>query len=98
MTATAERVLEEIKSLPPADLREVCQAVLQLAGQIRPAQSSGPAAGATPTAEEEDDEANEAAFFAALEEARRLWAAPGRERRFGRARENTRLDTGPALA
>jgi ribosomal protein L12E/L44/L45/RPP1/RPP2 len=83
MTATAERVLEEIKSLPPADLREVCQAVLQLAGQISPAPSSSPAASAVPTAEEEDDDANEAAFFAALEELRQCGTirldAPGLE-------------------
>lgn len=30
VTATADQVLEKIKSLPPADLGEVCQAVLQL--------------------------------------------------------------------
>src|SRR6266545_331968 len=34
VTATAEQVLEKIKSLPPADLREVCQAVLQWTAQV----------------------------------------------------------------
>ena len=78
MTATAERVLDEIRRLPPTDLREVCQAVLQLAGQVRPAPSLTQDASTPPTADEGDDDANEAAFFAALEEARRLWGVPGR--------------------
>ena len=35
-------------------------------------------AGAAAAAEPEDEDANEAAFLAALDEARRLWGAPGR--------------------
>ena len=31
MTAMAERVIEEIRGLPPAALREVCEAVNRLA-------------------------------------------------------------------
>jgi hypothetical protein len=85
MTATAERVLEEIRRLPPAALREVCEAVNQLAVRIPPVGAGCAAAqppNATEQAEHELDEAqeaaNEASFFAALEEARRLWGPPGR--------------------
>ena len=72
----AEHVIEEIRGLPPAALREVCEAVNQLAvggspvpaaPEIRPRVS-----------DQTVDDADEAAFFAALEEARRLWSQPGR--------------------
>ncbi len=70
MTATAEQVLEKIKRLPPADLREVCQAVIQLAAQAGPATLSLPQNGSAPVTAQEEDDANEASFFAALEELR----------------------------
>jgi hypothetical protein len=79
MTATAERVLEEIRRLPPDDLHEVCQAVLRLAGHVPPAPVSAEDANAKRPSDEGDEDANEAAFFAALDEARRLWSTPGRE-------------------
>jgi hypothetical protein len=34
MSVTAERLLNEIKTLPPEDLREVCREVNQLAGHL----------------------------------------------------------------
>lgn len=70
MTATAEQVLERIKLLPPADLREVCQAVLQLTAQVSPAKHSLQENGSAPVAAQEEDDANEASFFAALAELR----------------------------
>jgi hypothetical protein len=70
-------VLEEIRRLPPAVLREVCEAINQLAAQASapPATLETPPPSCRPTEEDED----EAAFFAALAEARRLWNQPGRE-------------------
>ncbi len=40
MTAMAERVIEEIRGLPPAALREVCEAVSRLAAEVSPAPSA----------------------------------------------------------
>jgi len=34
MSVTAERLLEEIKTLPPQDLRELCHQVIELAGHL----------------------------------------------------------------
>jgi hypothetical protein len=67
VTATAEQVLEKIKSLPPADLREVCQAVLQMTAQITSTSLRGN--GSAPLNGQEED-ANETSFFAALDELR----------------------------
>ena len=74
MTATAEQVLEKIKRLPPADLREVCQAVIQLTAQAGPAAFVLQKNGTTPVATPEEDDANEASFFAALAELRQRGA------------------------
>jgi hypothetical protein len=59
--------LEKIKSLPPADLREVCQAVLQWTAQVTA--TSLRDNGSAPLNGQEED-ANEASFFAALDELR----------------------------
>ena len=72
MTATAQQVLEEIRRLPAADVRELCQAVLQLAAQAGPTPIPAQDNGAAPVDTEGDDDANEASFFAALEELRQL--------------------------
>lgn len=37
MTATAERLLSEIKTLPPTDIVELCQSVVQLAATVKSA-------------------------------------------------------------
>jgi hypothetical protein len=34
MTATAERIVQEIRALPVADQREVCAQVIELAGHL----------------------------------------------------------------
>ncbi len=34
MSVTAEKILSEIKALPPDDVRELCRQVNQLAGQL----------------------------------------------------------------
>jgi hypothetical protein len=34
MSLTAQRLLSEIRTLPPEDLREVCQEVIQLAAHL----------------------------------------------------------------
>ncbi len=72
----AERVIEEIRGLPPAALREVCEAVNRLAAEA----SLAPCAPAIRprVSDLAVEDADEAAFFAALEEARRLWGQPGR--------------------
>lgn len=70
MTVTAEQVLERIKRLPPADLREVCQAVIQLTAQAGPATPSLQKNGSAPVAAQEEDDANETSFFASLAELR----------------------------
>jgi len=77
MTATAERLFEEIRHLPPADLRGVCEAVNQLVARM-PLPAAPPAA-VSPLRAADDTLDDEAAFFAALEEARQLWGRPGRE-------------------
>ena len=76
MTATAEQVMEKIKRLPPADLREVCQAVIQLTAQAGPAAYASQKNGTTPLGTQEEDDANEASFFAALAELRQRRALP----------------------
>ena len=77
MTVTAEQVLEKIKRLPPADLREVCQAVIQLTAQAGPAAFILQKNGTAPVAaQEEEEDANEASFFAALAELRQRGALP----------------------
>jgi len=72
----AERVIEEIRGLPPAALREVCEAVNRLAAEVSPAPSAPEIR--PRVSDQAEDDADEAAFFAALEEARRLWGQPGR--------------------
>ena len=62
--------MEKIKRLPPADLREVCQAVIQLTAQAGPAKASLQENGDVPVAAAGEEDANEASFFAALEELR----------------------------
>jgi hypothetical protein len=75
----AERVIQEIRNLPPADLREVYTAVLQMSGQAGlPTGFNEPAPDTVPPPNAEE-QANEAAFLAAIEEARRLWGSRDRD-------------------
>lgn len=79
MTATAEHVLEEIRRLPPAALREVCEAVSQLAAQIPlPSPTAVDAHPPDTVVQTVDDldEADEVAFFAALTELRQIGRLP----------------------
>ena len=70
MTVAAEQVLEKIKHLPPADLREVCRAVIQLTAQASPAETLVQQKGSASAPKPEEEDANEASFLAALADLR----------------------------
>jgi ribosomal protein L12E/L44/L45/RPP1/RPP2 len=69
VTQTAQSIVEQVKRLSASELREVCQAVIELAARAAATPSPPSSTGASEP-EEADDAANEAAFFAALEELR----------------------------
>ncbi len=69
MTATAESIVAELRKLPPAELCKVCRAAIELVA--RAGASAAPPTGAESVEiGDADDDANEAAFFKALEELR----------------------------